>query len=120
MKSYPLEIENIGDDTYALMSRGHHDIDEFMNKVRESYSWPLGWPEHIWFKAVPDRTGNLKCRYVESSQGRPGAFPVTFVQEAYGEDSFERKAEERTKGGNRLGSSAQQSVDGVASSPSEA
>lgn len=89
-KFYPLVIENIGEDTYCLMSRGHHDIHVFMGVVRQSYSWPLGWPEHIWFRAVPDPTGNLRCRYVEASEGQRGAFPVTYVQEAYGEEGYEK------------------------------
>ena len=45
-KAYPLEIENVGGDVYVLLSRGHHDIHEFMSKVREEgYDWPLGFPK---------------------------------------------------------------------------
>ena len=48
-KIYSLDIENVGGDTYIVMSRGHHDIHKFMKQVREDgYDWPLGVPEHCW------------------------------------------------------------------------
>ena len=89
MKTYPLEIENIGDDTYRLMSRGHHDPAEFMRKVREDYDWPMGMPIHLWFRAVPDASGECICRYVEARPGGRGVFPVTYAHEAYGQDTYE-------------------------------
>lgn len=46
--SYLLEIENIGGDTYTLISRGHHDPAAFMVAVRKAaYDWPLGMPQHM-------------------------------------------------------------------------
>ena len=33
MKPYPLDIESVGEDTYIVMSRGHHDVREFMVEV---------------------------------------------------------------------------------------
>lgn len=30
MKAYPLDIESVGEDTYIVMSRGHHDLEQFM------------------------------------------------------------------------------------------
>lgn len=86
----PDDIENIGDDTYRLMARGHHDVHAFMRAAREAgYDWPLGMPRHIWFRAVPDNTGNCTCRYYEAKPHARGAFAVTYVHEAYGEDSYE-------------------------------
>ncbi len=86
-KDYPLSIENIGEDEYRLMSRGHHDFDVFMACVRETgYDWSLGMPEHIWFRAVPGEEGT---RYLDAQPGSRGAFPVTYVAEAYGEDQYE-------------------------------
>lgn len=83
MKNYPLEIENIGDDIYTLMSRGHHDPHEFMRKVREEgYTWPLGMPTHLWFRTTPDSTGDHVCIYSEAKPGSRGAFPVTYATEA--------------------------------------
>ncbi|WP_157683063.1 hypothetical protein [Burkholderia ubonensis] len=75
-KDYPIEIENVGDETYIVMSRGHHDVHEFMRQVRaDGYSWPLGMPQHVWMRAVPSRDPFVICRYVESSEGARGAFP---------------------------------------------
>lgn len=90
MKSYPLDIENIGGDRYALMSRGHHDPHEFMRKVREEgYSWPLGMPRHLHFRVVPDSTGEHTFLYVEAKPGKPGVFPATYVDEAYHDQRYE-------------------------------
>ena len=30
VRRYPLSVENVGEDTYILMSKGHHDVHEFM------------------------------------------------------------------------------------------
>ncbi len=85
-KVYPLEIENVGEDVYCLMSRGHHDPHEFMRKVREDgYEWNLGIPEHRYYRAVPSRDPYTRCIYVEGEPGERGVFPVTVADEAYGE-----------------------------------
>jgi len=87
MKTYPIEIDNVGDDTYALLSKGHHDPHVFMSKAREDgYDWPLGMPEHIWMRKVPCRSGYFDFLYIEAKQGQRGAFPCTFVSEAYSYD----------------------------------
>ena len=89
-RTYPLVVENIGDDDYRLMSRGHHDAHDFMRAARgEGFAWPLGMPRHLWFRAVPDRTGHYACRYVEAGAGDRGAFPVTYAAEAYGDHRYE-------------------------------
>lgn len=89
---YPLEIENIGEDVYILMSRGHHDIHAFMREVRELYNWPLGVPQHIWMKTRPARPGSgYRCFYDVVPQGTRGAWPATHVQEAWGDDSYEAR-----------------------------
>ena len=33
MKKYELEINNVGSDMYMYMSKGHHDIHEFMTAI---------------------------------------------------------------------------------------
>jgi len=87
VKDYPLEIENVGDDDYIVMSRGHHDPHEFMKKVRaDGYDWPLGFPTHRWIKSTPSRDG-LQFRFVE--EGTRGATPATYAHEAYREMSYE-------------------------------
>ena len=90
-KAYPLEIENVGQDTYILMSRGHHDPHEFMRQARaDGYEWPLGMPKHFWTKRIPahPKSGYL-CHYVMVPEGTRGAFPTTYAHEAYGQDQYE-------------------------------
>lgn len=89
MKQYPLSIENVGSDDYIVMSRGHHDIHEFMKAVRKDYDWPLSVPEHKWVKAVPDATGYFQMRYHYVEAGTRGAFPVTVAWEALGDIEYE-------------------------------
>ena len=90
---YPLSVENVGGDTYIVMSRGHHDTDAFMAAVREAgYDWPLGVPEHRWIRVVPaPRKSWLQCLYVFTEPHARGAFPATYAWEAYGEDRYEAK-----------------------------
>ena len=48
MKTHPLEIESVGSDTYIVMSRGHHNLDEFMREAVKQYpDWQLGGPVHV-------------------------------------------------------------------------
>lgn len=91
-KTYPLNIQNVGSDTYIVMSRGHHDIHDFMKAVRaDDYDWPLGVPEHRWAKVVPDRTGKYSYHYRFVPEGARGAIPVTYAWEAYGSETYEAK-----------------------------
>jgi hypothetical protein len=96
MKTYPLEIENCGEDTYILRSKGHHDPDEFMRAVRaDGYDWPMGYPRHVWCKTVPVPSGNTdECGYYDAiyaivPQGARGSYPITISQEAAGERLYE-------------------------------
>lgn len=99
-KPYPLEVENVGEDTYILISRGHHDIHEFMLAVREAgYDWPLGVPTHIWMKTVPTRRDGYRCWYEPVPAGTRGAWPCTHVQEAYHEDRYEAKFSKEASNG---------------------
>jgi hypothetical protein len=92
-RDYPLHIQNIGEDVYTLISKGHHDPHVFMAKVREEgWSWPLGMPQHIWFRAIPTRKPYYICLYVEAVAGSRGAWPATLTTEAWGEDSYEARA----------------------------
>lgn len=78
---FPLEVENIGDDTYRVMSRGHHDLSAFLAAATALYpSWSLGSARHLWFRATP-RAG-YRCWYSEAAPGSRGAFPVTYAEEA--------------------------------------
>lgn len=93
-----IDIENIGEDLYVLIARGHHDVHEFMRTVRaEGYDWPLGMPQHLYFRAVPTRNPNWTCAYVPAVKGSRGAYPVTHVQEAWDDDSYEAIVAKQSK-----------------------
>lgn len=82
MRTYPLEIESVGSDSYIVMSRGHHDIAAFMKAAVEAYpDWRLGGPEQVWCKTTPTRDG---WRYNFVKEGARGAWPATYCWE-YGE-----------------------------------
>lgn len=88
-EKYSLVIENIGEDIYTLLSRGHHDIHEFMREVRKEYDWPLGMPQHLWMKTVPSKQPYYKVWYHPATKETRGAWPCTYVSEAYNEDCYE-------------------------------
>lgn len=90
-KVYPLDIENAGQDTYIVMSRGHHDPHVFMAQVRaDGYDWPLGMPTHEWVKKVPaSRDSGYDFLYAFVKEGTRGAFPATYSHEAYGDEKYE-------------------------------
>lgn len=91
---YKLDVENVGEDTYILMSRGHHDVHEFMRAVRaDGYTWPLGMPTHEWMRAIPaPKDSGYRCLYVGAKPHARGAFPATYAREAYGDDRYEAQA----------------------------
>jgi hypothetical protein len=87
---HALEVQNVGDDTYIVMSKGHHDPHEFMRAVRaDGYTWPLGMPEHKWVRAVPTKGKFRPCLYVFTEPHARGAFPATYAWEAHGENLYE-------------------------------
>lgn len=100
MKEYPLDLDSIGDDTYIIISEGHHDIHEFMRAVRkEGWDWPLGVPEHIWMKTMPAPKNSGCTRWYQPvKKGARGAWPCTYVTEAYGDDRYEAKFNPLTPG----------------------
>lgn len=82
MKSFPLEIMNVGEDTYMLMSWGHHDFNEFMEEVRENYpSWPMGNPTHEWYVMHPNK--GYQWAAVPCDKNHPKARPATVSVESY-------------------------------------
>lgn len=84
MKKYPLELVNVGEDTYCLMSKGHHDKAAFMAKVAEEYpGWPMGEPEHTWHRMMPDPSEEFAALYYPAEPGSRGAFPATWTTEDY-------------------------------------
>lgn len=79
MRKYPLEVESVGDDTYIVMSKGHHEFTEFMTEaVTQFHGWFLGGPKHVWCKTTPCKGGSL-YNFVEP--GTRGAWPATYCWE---------------------------------------
>jgi hypothetical protein len=92
-KRYPLLVRNVGDDTYIVMSKGHHDTHAFMAAVREAgYDWPLGQPSHKWVKATPCRCGEHTAHYSLTDAPKRGAFPATYAWEDYGDTAYKPPA----------------------------
>jgi hypothetical protein len=85
---YPLDVRSVGEDTYIVMSKGHHDLDVFMNEViQHRPSWNLGGPEHVWVKTTPGK-GTYDRLYNFVPKGTRGAWPATYCWE-YG-DGWEK------------------------------
>ncbi|MFG8317771.1 hypothetical protein ACEOPL_26615 [Pseudomonas aeruginosa] len=83
MSKHPLSPISVGDDTYIVMSRGHHDLTEFMRAATNAYPyWQLGGPAHMWCKTTPCKDG---WRYNFVKEGTRGAWPATYCWE-YGAD----------------------------------
>lgn len=92
-KRYALKIENVGEDVYILMSRGHHDSERFMEACHAAYpTWPMGHPVRTYWKSVPTRRDGYKCIYSEVEPTVLGAFPVTVSYEDYSEDRWKPKS----------------------------
>jgi hypothetical protein len=99
MKTYPLEVFPSGSDEYAVASKGHHDVHEFMKVVRaEGYDWPLGMPTHQWWRSVPTLDEEWTCMYIVAKPGARGAFPVTVAEEASGSECYESVLAKQAKG----------------------
>lgn len=101
--SYTLAPFSIGEERYIVISKGHHDIHEFMRVVRQEVaaSWPLGVPVHVWMKTVPARRGSgYSALYEPVAEGTSGAWPCTYVQEAFNEARYEVVHAERLQAGS--------------------
>ena len=84
---YPLEVESVGEDTYIVMSKGHHDLELFMREaVSDRPRWNLGGPQHVWVKTTPGH-GTYDSLYHFVPKGTRGCWPATYCFE-YG-DGYE-------------------------------
>ena len=82
-EKYPLEVESVGSDTYIVMSKGHHDLTEFMTVAVKQYpSWFLGGAEHVWCKTTLRPDGSW-YHFVEP--GTRGAWPANYCWEYAGD-----------------------------------
>lgn len=85
-KPYPLDIQCChSDDEQGVFSKGHHDFDAFLKAAKEWHGDDLsGWegkPAHVWWRTVPDPSGNNKAFYVDAVPHSRGAFPATVITE---------------------------------------
>lgn len=81
---YPLKLEDWSDDALMVISRGHHDLNEFSRFVSEHYDHYgdfFGSAYWTYYKAVPSRDGSIG--YSSCSPTTKGAFPATVAQEGW-------------------------------------
>lgn len=82
VKKYPLVLQNAGEDTYELMSFGHHDFESFKAEMRDRYpTWPMGEPRHVWMVRAPRKGYSYVLHPCDKSH--PRALPVTCSSEDY-------------------------------------
>ena len=93
-EKYPLKLENWGDDSYMIISRGHHELDVFKRLVNQEYEHFGNFFEsayHGYFKATPHDFGTA---YSPVGPNTRGAFPATIAQEGwqaeFGDKEWER------------------------------
>ncbi len=84
VRRYPLEVQCLHtDDTRTLMTKGHHDADEFLRACAEWNGGPLvrwgGKVRHGWGRTVPDSTGEYKFLMLPAKPHARGAYPVTTI-----------------------------------------
>lgn len=91
MRNYPLEPMKICGDFVAVISKGHHDIHDFMREVRKHWNCVLSVPEHFYMRTVPPREDDLACWYEVVPKGTRGAWPATYAHESPMEDSYEHR-----------------------------
>lgn len=82
MKNYPLEIETYSDPG-AYWSKGHHDRQEFAERVKKEYGEDIDprLVNYAWYRKRPALPHEKEYAwYMDVAQkGTQGAFPVTEV-----------------------------------------
>jgi hypothetical protein len=77
------DLKSIGEDTYLVYSRGHHDIEDFTKYVKEEYSeWGdfFSAAYHHYYRKIGNQYGTW---YDPCFSWERGAFPVTVAQEGW-------------------------------------
>ena len=81
---YPLELENWGEDTYLVVSLGHHDLEAFTNLVKQEYSeWGDFFESayHGYYKQ--ESRAGYDSWYTPCCPTTEGAIPATIAQEGW-------------------------------------
>lgn len=88
VRRYPLELVCLhSEDCSTLMSKGHHEPDEFLSACLEyvKREWDcqslkdFGRVRHGWHRTVPDQSGEYTWLMVPAKPHTPGAFPTTCI-----------------------------------------
>lgn len=82
-KYYPLDVNNWGDDSYMLVSKGHHNIELFKTECLKEYQNIAEHLKHcecpceqLWYKAIPSKDC-YSSYYVPVWEDARGAIPIT-------------------------------------------
>lgn len=80
---YPMDLQCLyTDDTKTLMTKGHHNPDDFMKACELWNGGPLeGWGKvrHGWGRTVPDSTGEYQFLMHPATPHARGAYPTTTI-----------------------------------------
>jgi hypothetical protein len=88
MKDYPLDIINAGEETYCLMSLGHHDAKDFAKAISDyiGFGWRMGMPYQAYFVRAPRK--GYSSYYYPCDKDHPKAIPATCAEEDYSEEAL--------------------------------
>jgi hypothetical protein len=83
VRRYPLDLVCLhSDECRTLMTKGHHDADEFLRACAEWSGMPIkGWGRvrHGWHRTVPDASGEYRTLMVPAKPHARGAYPTTCI-----------------------------------------
>lgn len=83
VRRYPLELVCLhSDDCRTLVTKGHHDADEFLRACAKWNDGPIkGWGRvrHGWHRTVPDASGEYRTLMVTAKPYARGAYPTTLI-----------------------------------------
>ena len=89
MKKYPLEIRPFDDDGWILVSKGHHEIHEFMRAVAEhGNDEPMGVPQHLWFRTLPRPDHVNRVEWMLAEPVARGVWPGTMSESCSVDESY--------------------------------
>ena len=83
-EKYTLKLESLyGNDEPSYMTRGHHDRGTFADAVcvETGFRPDVALVRQLWWRTVPDGSGEFKYRYFEATPKSRGSFPVTVYEE---------------------------------------
>jgi hypothetical protein len=83
VRRHPLDLVCLhSDECRTLMTKGHHDADEFLRACAEWNGFPIkGWGRvrHGWHRTVPDARGEYRTLMTPAKPHARGAYPTTCI-----------------------------------------